>query len=111
MITLSGTNPILSKHSNVDETFVSDLSDNLSFFHTKLPQWKFWRWASPVALVGRKVSEFFSEKNYPCRCFGAGQHQWHWLEGNFLNYFLQKTIFEEVLALGGTNGTGWKESF
>ncbi len=53
------------------------------FFFGKLAQRKFWRWAAPVALVGSKVSEFFSAE----------------------------TILAEFLLLGGTSGTGCKESF
>jgi hypothetical protein len=44
-------------------------------------------------------------ENSPFGSFGAGQHQWHWLEGKFLNFFPQKTEPAEVLALGGTSGT------
>jgi hypothetical protein len=45
------------------------------------------------------------------RHFGAGQHQWHWLEEKFLKYIPLKILLAKVLALGSTSGTGWKKNF
>ncbi len=66
---------------------------------------------APVVLVGRKVADFFSEENCSCECFGASWHQLHWLEGKFLIFFRRKTVLAKVLVLVGTSCTGWKEIF
>jgi hypothetical protein len=74
----------------------------LNFFCGNFNLRKFWRWAAPVALVRRKASEFFPWKicpeeffcreNWTCRSFGNGRHQWHWLEGKFMNFFSVKIL-------------------
>jgi len=35
----------------------------------------------------KKFLNSFSAENSGCRSFGAGWHQWHWLEQKFLNSF------------------------